>query len=157
MTQLLTKRHIEVAACGEIVTFAIGNVSWSLEFELALSISAALRHHGRIAKLCAADPRNLFAVAGVLTDLNAPKTRRQRWGSALPERLRRHDVAVDNQGQIVRLRIGRITATFPYSEAQKVAKWLRLRGKQAKLKAGEVGHWSQIARFDSVSGLRREH
>ncbi len=145
MSLILQKRHVEVATRGGLVTFAIGNVRWSLEFDLALLIASGLRFHGRLAKLCAGDQRNFFAMAGVLVDLEGPKAKRKRWGATLPERLRKHDVSVDHQGGQVRLRIGRHTATFPYAEAQKVAKWLRLRGKEAKNLANERAHWSEIA------------
>ncbi|HRC61697.1 MAG TPA: hypothetical protein PLX85_00565 [Dehalococcoidia bacterium] len=151
MSEILQQRHVEVAAQGEIVTMAIGNVRWSLEFDLALLIASGLRHFGRIAKLCAGDQHNFFAMSGVLVDLNAPKPRRKRWGEALPERLRKHDVTVNHRGQLVTLRIGRHTVSFPYAEAQKVAKWLRLRGKQARNAANERAHWSRIAPMEAFA------
>ena len=144
MGLLLQKAHVAVSTRVELVVLAIGNVTWSLEFDLALQISAALKHHARVAKACAGDDSRIFAVAGILHDASAPKTRRQRWAEALPERLRGRDVAVNNRGQLVTLRIGPTTATIPYKDAQRIAKWLRMRGKQAKNRTGERAHWSQI-------------
>ncbi len=143
---MLTRQNLAVAARGEVVTLAVGNVAWSLEFDFTLKLAGVLAYEARLAKSIANCGRSgSWNVASVLTDLNAPPKRRQRFEKALPEFLRSHDVVVRHRGQLVDIGIGSHTLTLGWEDARKVAKWLRLRGKQARNAANERAHWSKIA------------
>lgn len=149
---MLQQRQVQVAARGEVVTFAIGNVAWSLPFDLALRIAALMKYHARISKAIANCGRTSFSVAGVLTDLNAERPKRKRFDEELPAFLRERDIEVSHAGQMVSLRIGRHVASMAWTDANRIAKWLRLRGKQARNIANERAHWAQIARV-SLEGI----
>lgn len=143
---------VDVRAQGELVVLAFGNVRYSIEFVLALRIAAALKFNARLAKLCSGDDSRRFSCAGVLTDANAERLRRKRFGQRLPELLRAHDVDVSHEGQLVTLRFGRATRKMAHRDASTLSQWLRVRGKEAKANAGERAHWSDLVPRDS--GLR---
>ena len=124
----------------------MGSDRHSLEFDLALKVSAAMRQHARIAKLCSGNHERGIRMLGVLHDAAAEKPRRKRFIERMPELLKPHGVDVSTEGQLVVLKVKRTTAKLPYPEALTLAQWIRVRGKEAKRNAGEPRHWSEIAR-----------
>lgn len=150
MLSLLKRQHVEVACQGELVLLRMGNVSFSLEFPLALQVSAAMRHEAKMAKLYARVRERGFYCVGILHDANADKPKRKRFMQKLPELLRARDLDVRQEGQLVVLKIGHAEAKFPFPTARMVAQWLRVRGKEAKRNANEPRHWSEIANMPAV-------
>jgi hypothetical protein len=140
------KMAVDVSQDGELVKLKIGELTYSLEFDLALRISALLLVEGRAARRIAlgvnAFPR--FRSEGVLTDLNASKKRRKRW-ETLATNLKNKDVSVVGQGATVSLRFGKQVMDLPWNGALAIAQWLRIHGKGARNQAGEKAHWSEIA------------
>ena len=62
-------------------------------------------------------------------------------------------ISVGTEGDLVTLTIGNATIKMPYETAIQLSQWLRVRGKQAKNKAGDMSrHWSALAILD---GLRK--
>jgi len=62
-------------------------------------------------------------------------------------------ISVGTEGDLVTLTIGNATIKMPYETAIQLSQWLRVRGKQAKNKAGDMSrHWSALAILD---GLRQ--
>jgi hypothetical protein len=55
-------------------------------------------------------------------------------------------MAVSTEGEMVKLSIGNAEIRMPYETAIQLSQWLRVRGKEAKRKAGDMSrHWSAIA------------
>lgn len=141
---LLRRYYAEVSCRGELVLLQLGNLTFSIEFPVALQIAAAMRHEARMAKLFAGVKERGFYCVGVISDLNAPKPKRKRFMENLPELLRARNVTVRQEGQLVLLKFGRAEARIPFETARMIAQWLRVRGKEAKRNAGEKAHWSRI-------------
>lgn len=143
---VVTQQPVEVSASGELVILCIGNMSFSIEFPLALQLAVAIRYHARLAKLNSGRDERGFHVVGVLHDASAQQPKRKRFIERLPELLRPRGLNVDTDGQLVVVTFGRTTLKLPYPAARTLAQWMRVRGKEAKLNAGEHRHWSEIAR-----------
>jgi hypothetical protein len=63
--------------------------------------------------------------------------------------LSRQRIAVDTEGELVKLAIGNAEIRMPYETAIQLSTWLRVRGKQAKRAAGDTSrHWSVIGLLD---------
>lgn len=63
--------------------------------------------------------------------------------------LKRQRLAVEAEGELVKLHVGSSTLTMEYETAIQLSQWLRVRGKEAKRNAGDRGrHWSAIGIFD---------
>lgn len=61
-------------------------------------------------------------------------------------------IAVEAEGELVKLAIGNTDIRFDYETALQLSQWLRLKGKQAKRNAGDTSrHWSVIG---TLEGLR---
>lgn len=70
--------------------------------------------------------------------------------------LRRQRIEVSTQGEMVTLTIGNAGVTFDYETALKVSQWLRLRGKEAKRRAGDMSrHWSAVAYLEDAEEAYR--
>ena len=148
---MLLKQNFYGAACrGTLVVLTMGDQRYSLEFDLALKLSAAIRQHARIAKLCSGNHERGIRALGVLHDATAAKPRRKRFVERMPELLKPHGLDVGSEGQLVVLRVKRTTAKLPYPEALTLAQWIRVRGKEAKQNAGEPRHWSEVANMPAV-------
>jgi len=66
--------------------------------------------------------------------------------------LSKQRIAVDIEGELVKLSIGNTDIKMPYEAALQLSQWLRVRGKEAKKNAGDVSrHWSAIG---ILEGLR---
>lgn len=142
---LLQKTSVAVAQSGELVLLEIGARRWSLEFQPALELAAAMRIEAKHAKRAAGDDSFKNTVFGVLTDAAAPVPALSRFRRGLPERLAARALGVRAVGSNVEVSFGRDCATFGYRDAVKVAQWLRVRAKQARNAAGERLHWAQLA------------
>lgn len=60
-------------------------------------------------------------------------------------------ISVDTEGDLVTLTVGNSTLKMPYETAIQLSQWLRVRGKQAKRRAGDMSrHWSAIAVLDGL-------
>ena len=55
--------------------------------------------------------------------------------------LQRSRVAVEHEGDTVKLKFGNVEIKMNYLDALQLAQWIRLRGKQAKVRAGDKRHW----------------
>lgn len=67
--------------------------------------------------------------------------------------LSRQRIAVDTEGDLVTLTVGNSTLKMPYETALQLSQWLRVRGKEAKRRAGDMSrHWSAIAVLDGLKG-----
>ena len=65
--------------------------------------------------------------------------------------LSRQRIAVDIEGEMVLLTIGNADIRMPYETAIQLSQWLRVRGKEAKRRAGDMSrHWSAIAVLDGL-------
>jgi len=143
VSDLLQPTACAVTCHGELVGLSFGNVSATLEFQVALQIAAAMRHEARFAKATAgfAQWRTIRSV-GVLHDASAKKPKRKRFMEKLPGMLHVRDISVCAIGQVVSLRLGRSTIGIPWETALQVSQWIRVRGKEAKRNASEQAHWS---------------
>ena len=74
-----------------------------------------------------------------MTAVNSPLLSRQR-------------ISVEALGENVRLTIGNAHIDMPYETAIQLSQWLRVRGKEAKRRAGDMSrHWSVVG---IIEGLR---
>jgi len=55
--------------------------------------------------------------------------------------LKRERVAVAHEGDTVKLKFGNVEIKMNYVDALQLAQWIRVRGKQAKVRAGDKRHW----------------
>jgi hypothetical protein len=143
---LAQKTTVEVSCRGELVILRFGQVGYSLEFPLALRLSAVMKHEARMAKLSSGDESTLRICVGTLHDASAPKGKRKRFMEKLPELLRAQNVDVEARGRHVTLSFGTVVREFDHRDAARLAQWIRLRGKEARNNAGETAHWTAIAK-----------
>lgn len=67
-----------------------------------------------------------------------------------PHLFRPEDIVVSDEGEYVSLRIGNATIQMHYAGAFKISQMLRLHGRRAKKRAGDMGrHWSVMGILDS--------
>lgn len=67
--------------------------------------------------------------------------------------LSRQRISVDTEGDLVTLTVGNATLKMPYETALQLSQWLRVRGKEAKRRAGDMSrHWSAVAVLDGLKG-----
>ena len=77
------------------------------------------------------------------------------FGSNKRDVLKRQRIAVQCDGELVRLQVGNSTLTMDYETAIQLSQWLRFRGKEAKRNAGDVSrHWSALGLLDDVERTR---
>jgi hypothetical protein len=63
----------------------------------------------------------------------------------------RQRISVEARGDLVRLSVGNADLDMPYETALQLSQWLRVRGKEAKRRAGDMSrHWSAIAVLDGL-------
>ena len=61
------------------------------------------------------------------------------------------EIAVESEGEDVLLKIGNSVMRMHYEDAFKIAQWIRVRGKEAKRRAGDNSrHWSGLAILDGL-------
>jgi hypothetical protein len=66
--------------------------------------------------------------------------------------LSRQRIAVSTEGDMVNLTIGNADIKMPYETAIQLSTWLRVRGKEAKRRAGDQSrHWSVIGIIDGLT------
>jgi hypothetical protein len=74
----------------------------------------------------------------VIDQINSPLLSRQR-------------ISVATEGELVTLTVGNATIKMPYETAIQLSQWLRVRGKEAKRRAGDMSrHWSAVAVLDGL-------
>ncbi len=67
--------------------------------------------------------------------------------------LSRQRISVEARGDLVRLSVGNADIDMPYETAIQLSQWLRVRGKEAKRRAGDMSrHWSAVAILDGLRG-----
>jgi hypothetical protein len=60
-------------------------------------------------------------------------------------------IEVTSEGELVAIRVGNSTLRIHYEDALKLSQWIRVRGKEAKRKAGDMSrHWSAIALLEDL-------
>jgi len=65
--------------------------------------------------------------------------------------LSKQRIAVDIEGELVKLSIGNTDIKMPYETALQLSQWLRVRGKEAKRLAGDSSrHWSAIGLIEGL-------
>lgn len=65
--------------------------------------------------------------------------------------LSRQRMSVDTEGDMIKLTIGNADIRMPYETALQLSQWLRVRGKEAKRRAGDMSrHWSAVALLDGL-------
>jgi hypothetical protein len=65
--------------------------------------------------------------------------------------LSRQRISVGIEGELVCLTVGNATIKMPYETAIQLSQWLRVRGKEAKRKAGDMSrHWSAIGILEGL-------
>lgn len=65
--------------------------------------------------------------------------------------LSKQRISVEAEGELVALTIGNSTIKMPYETAIQLSTWLRVRGKEAKRRAGDQSrHWSVIGVLDGL-------
>ena len=146
MSSIAQAMAVEFATLGELVVISIGNVAFSVEFNVALRVSAEMLEAARTAKRAANDSNRRFRVAGHLQDVEAEKVALSRWNRAAPPRLKTQDVSVRPVGTQVAWRLGKTVAEIPYEAALTFSQWLRIRGKEARNNAKESANWLEIAK-----------
>jgi hypothetical protein len=73
----------------------------------------------------------------------------------LKDLLKRQRIAVECDGELVKLHVGNSTLTMDYETAIQMSQWLRFRGKEAKRNAGDVSrHWSALGLLDDLERSR---
>lgn len=66
--------------------------------------------------------------------------------------LSRQRLTVEVEGEMVKLSIGNSDIRMPYETAIQLSQWLRVRGKEAKRRAGDMSrHWSAIAILEGIN------
>lgn len=138
---MLTRELVKVSDVGELVVIQFGGFKRSLEFVTALELAAMIKREARYAKASAGDDSWRRSSVAVLHDAAAEKRPRAK---RLPERLAAKQIEVRARGQIVNVRIGGTAIGLPYSQAPKIAQWIRVHGKLARNAAGERAHWSRL-------------
>jgi hypothetical protein len=74
----------------------------------------------------------------------------------MPDLLQKQRMEVKVEGELVVLKIGNSEMRMPYDTAIQLSTWLRVRGKEAKLNAGDMSrHWSVIGNLSAVLGGER--
>src|SRR5262249_29589846 len=73
MSGLMQQTVVEVAAVGELVAIALGNVEFCTEFDVALQFAYDLTDAARLAKRAAGDESRRYRVGGALEDLEGEK------------------------------------------------------------------------------------
>jgi hypothetical protein len=69
--------------------------------------------------------------------------------------LEQTSVQVRAEGSLVVLTIGNVDLKMDYAGAFELSRWLRIRGKQAKLNAGDTSrHWSVTGTLSTLEQLR---
>jgi hypothetical protein len=70
--------------------------------------------------------------------------------------LQKQRIEVKAEGTLVVLKIGNAEMKMPYETAIQLSTWLRVRGKEAKLCAGDNStHWSVVGNLTAVEGGER--
>ena len=55
--------------------------------------------------------------------------------------LQRRRMAVEHEGDLVKLKFGNVEIKMSYIDALQLAQWIRVRGKEAKNTAGDKRQW----------------
>ena len=59
--------------------------------------------------------------------------------------LKRERIAVESEGDLVVIQFGNVTVKVPYETALLLSQWIRVRAKEAKMRAGDNSrHWSVV-------------
>jgi hypothetical protein len=77
------------------------------------------------------------------------------FGSNKRDVLKRQRIAVECDGELVKLHVGNSTLTMDYETGLQMSQWLRFRSKEAKRNAGDVSrHWSALGLLDDLERTR---
>ena len=65
--------------------------------------------------------------------------------------LAKQKISVGVDGELVVLNLGNVEVKMPYATAIQLSQWLRVKGKQAKMVAGDSGrHWSVLGVLEDL-------
>ena len=145
---------VEVKSVGEDVVLAVGSWKRRLHFETAVLLAAWLDECGREAKLWASNSKRLLRGVGTLHDASDHNwlNRGQPFTpNGVPrvsrDLLKKHAIAVRQEGGTVVLTAGTAMMTLPYEAALQISQWIRLKAKESQTRAGDVKrHWSEITK-----------
>lgn len=147
VSPLLTKQGVEVSSRGELVVLQIGNVDLPMHYEHAFAVSKWIREEGQAIKRLTGLAKTTRSL-GVLEDASAKaKPLPREAGAAIHVKPKLQDWQrsdVKSEGRLVAIKVGSKTIRLHYSNALKVAQWLRVRAKESRNRAGDVRHWAEI-------------
>ncbi len=149
---------VEVKSIGETVVLTMGSWHRTLHFETAILLASWMDECGRNAKAWAEDTKRLLKGIGTLHDASDHKwiTAGQPFtpGKVFPvnrDVLKKHDIAVRQEGGTVVLTAGPTMAAMPYQAALQISQFIRLKAKESQTRAGDVTrHWSKITQEHTV-------
>lgn len=146
----LLQLDVGVESLGEDVKLAMGNCAWLMGFEAAFALSAQMRRRANEVRAASGDFSRIWGVSGTLHDAERGLDADQPYtpGKVYPvarERLGISHVGARADGLLVAVKLGSVEAKMPAAAALKISQWLRVRAKESKRRAGDVGrHWSEI-------------
>jgi len=69
--------------------------------------------------------------------------------------MKRERIAVESEGDLVVIHLGNVTVKVPYETALLLSQWIRVRAKEAKMRAGDNSrHWSVIGTLHDANVTR---
>lgn len=142
----LLKQDVEVSSKGELVVIRIGNAELLVHYEHGLCLSEWVREEARLIKRLAGQGNTLRSLAVPDEDDNDAlpyqggvaihvKPKQQTW--------QRSDVC--GEGKLICIKVGNQTMKMHFENALKLAQWIRVRAKEARNRAGDTRHWSEIS------------
>lgn len=76
--------------------------------------------------------------------------------SNAPDLLKKQRVGVRSEGELVILSVGNTELKMDYETAIQLSTWMRVRGKEAKRRAGDNSrHWTLIGQLSAVEAGER--
>jgi len=145
---------VEVKSLGEDVVVAVGTHKFRLHFETAVLLAAWMDECARDAKLWSGQTKRLLRGVGTMHDASdhhwlnrgqpftpngVPRVNR--------DLLKKHDIAVRQEGGLVVLTAGTSMMQIPHAAALQISQWIRLKAKESQTRAGDTKrHWSEITK-----------
>lgn len=145
---MFTQSRIEVSSVGESVTLEIGNWRRSMDYETALLLSWWMTKCARMARKWTGSGAQMLACA-TLSDAEKPDAGQPfnplRVRTVLPDALKAEQIRTDVERDLVVVAFGADEMRLPHKAALTIAQWIRMRAKESKRRAGDLGrHWSVI-------------
>lgn len=142
---------VDVKSVGEDVQLAIGSWNRRIFFETAVLLADWLDECAREAKEWTGNSKRILRGLGTLHDASNPNwlnVGQQFTPNGVPrvnrDLLKKHEIAVSQEGGTVILTAGSAMASIPYQAALQISQWIRVRAKESQKRAGDTTHWSRI-------------